>query len=431
MSVGFGFSVGDILACGKFCHQVYKACFSEAHDASASWTALGKELVLLGDALQNLCSDEGIIPQDPFKSPETHEKEQRALDAVRMVVGDFQETLKDLRTFLLRYGDFQKPDAGKQYWLKIKFTVNSGEVDKFRARVAMHTRAVHLLLNPLIYQSQKAVETTVTHIQTRIDTIDQVLQALLVVASEQLTTASSSRNPRRIADRAHTRLQNGHPPYLITEAPRNPQTIPEILAPNKSKPRGGEDMLRTNSYPVGGGGGYEDTIKMGISRPFTEVGMMSSHSPKSPYPPNGRRVLPASRDGEEKRGSEFSSISTGTTPSEYRTPRQRSSLGTTEFSDNPISRALRQSAMSETAKKRPIEHWITAAMHWYFKAEKDLEDPDNPEVTLEAYLGLMKSSWIVENVINRWEADDSLPEEIKRNIKTLVAVTDCSPIPKN
>jgi len=147
MSVGFGFSIGDILACGKFCHQIYKACFSEAHDASAAWTALGKELVLLGEALQNLCSDDGIIPQDPFCGPE---KEQRALEAVRVVVGDFRETLKDLRAFLLRYDDFQKPDAGKQYWLKIKFSVNSGEVDKFRARVAMHTRAVHLLLNPLI-----------------------------------------------------------------------------------------------------------------------------------------------------------------------------------------------------------------------------------------------------------------------------------------
>lgn len=147
MSVGFGFSIGDILACGKFCHQIYKACFSEAHDASAAWTALGKELVLLGEALQNLCSDDGIIPQDPFCGPE---KEQRALEAVRVVVGDFRETLKDLRAFLLRYDDFQKPDAGKQYWLKIKFSVNSGEVDKFRARVAMHTRAVDLLLNPLI-----------------------------------------------------------------------------------------------------------------------------------------------------------------------------------------------------------------------------------------------------------------------------------------
>lgn len=58
------------------------------------------------------------------------------------------------------------------------------------------------------------------------------------------------------------------------------------------------------------------------------------------------------------------------------------------------------------------------------QAEKDLEGPDNLEVSLEAYLGLMKSSWIVENVINKWLAENSPPEEIKRNIDTLVAVSN-------
>ena len=210
------------------------------------------------------------------------------------------------------------------------------------------------------------METTVSNIQTRIDTIDQVLHALLVVASEQLTTASSSRNPRRIADRVHTRLQNGHPQYLITEGPRNPQTIPALLGASNNKPRGGEEMLRTNSFPVGGGR-YEETIEMGLRRPSTETNMMNARSPTSPYPPNGRRRPPANRDGDERRGGDSSPTSTGTNPPEFRTQRQRSSSGATELSDNPISRALRQSAMSESAKKRPIEHWITAAMHWYFK----------------------------------------------------------------
>jgi hypothetical protein len=150
MSVGFGFSISDILACGKFCHQIYTACFSEAHDASASWNALGKELLLLGDALENLSSNSGIIPQDPFGGPGANAKEQRALEAVQMVVGNFRETLKELQGFLLKYSDFRKPDAGKQYWLKIKFSVNSGELDNFRQRIAMHTRAVNLLLHPMI-----------------------------------------------------------------------------------------------------------------------------------------------------------------------------------------------------------------------------------------------------------------------------------------
>lgn len=206
-------------------------------------------------------------------------------------------------------------------------------------------------------------------------------------------------------------------------------------------------MFRTNSYPARVDR-YEDPIEIGLRRSSTETNMMNTHSPTSPYPPSGRRGLPANRGGDERCGTGFSPTSTGVDPSGYGIQRQMPSSGATEPSDNPISRALRQSAMSERAVKRPIEHWITAAMHWYFKvitpygsstiirftkvnqyyvlcqAEKDLEDPDNPEVSLEAYLGLMKSSWIVENVINAWKADDGLPGEIRRNIETLVVVSN-------
>lgn len=201
-------------------------------------------------------------------------------------------------------------------------------------------------------QTSKKVENTVTRIQTRIDTIDQVLRALLVVASKQLMTASASRNPRGIDDRAHVGPQNGHPQYLITEPPWSPP--------------GGAEMFRTNSYPARVDR-YKDPIEMGLRRPSTEINMMNTHSPTSPYPPTGRRGPPADRSSDEGYSSGFSSTSTGIDPSGYGTQRQRSSSGATELSDNPISRALFQSAMSEGAKKRPIQHWITAAMHWYFK----------------------------------------------------------------
>lgn len=154
MSVGFGFSVGDIVACGKLCHQIYKACFSESGEAVSSWNYLGRELYALGTALKTLSLDDNIIPPHLHHegNQERLQKEQRALEAVRMVVGDFKETLRELQAMLLKFDDFEKTGGGQQYWLKVKFAVNSntGELDKFRTRIAMHTRAVNLLLNPLI-----------------------------------------------------------------------------------------------------------------------------------------------------------------------------------------------------------------------------------------------------------------------------------------
>ena len=214
--------------------------------------------------------------------------------------------------------------------------------------------------------SQKKVEDTVTKIQTRIDTIDQVLHALLVVASEQLTTTSSSRNPRTIADRAHTRPQDGHPQYLITEPLWSPRVIPALPATNGDTPWDGGRIFRTNSYPARADR-YEDPIEIGLRRPSTEINMMNTHSPTSSYPPSGRRGPPADRSSDEGYSSGFSSTSSGMDPSGYGIQRQKSSSGATELSDNPISKALFQSAMSGSARERPIEHWITAAMHWYFK----------------------------------------------------------------
>lgn len=149
---GFGFSVGDILACGKFCHQIYKACFSDAGDSIASWNYLGRELYALGTALKTLSWNDNIIPSHMYvkDDQEQSQKEQRALEAVRMVVGDFKETLRELEAMLLKYDDFRVSGGAKLYWLKVKYSVNSGDLDKFRTRIAMHTRAVNLLLNPLI-----------------------------------------------------------------------------------------------------------------------------------------------------------------------------------------------------------------------------------------------------------------------------------------
>lgn len=57
------------------------------------------------------------------------------------------------------------------------------------------------------------------------------------------------------------------------------------------------------------------------------------------------------------------------------------------------------------------------------QAESELdEETESHELSLEAYLGLMKSTWIVENVIRPWDFKDELPQEIGINIETLIVV---------
>lgn len=246
--------------------------------------------------------------------------------------------------------------------------------------------------------SQQNIQTSVSNIHTRIDTIDQVLHALLFVASEQLTSAtpripSSSRISAVRFNDGVPRPQNQ---YLLEGNPINVQTIPSLLAGANSGVSGrlikSEEMARSTSHPPEfqsiQSGRLEGSSEIGIRRRTTEPhdGVQPSlfHKISVARPDRKKHDSPNHKDHEDrdhkqkgKQPLNGGQSSTFTTPSQssktlnYPSPKpqRKASVDSVEASENlNIDAALRKQAESNEAQYIPIEHWITAAMHWYFKA---------------------------------------------------------------
>lgn len=227
--------------------------------------------------------------------------------------------------------------------------------------------------------SQHHIQTSVSNIQTRIDTIDQVLHALLFVASEQLTSAtprvSSSNRITPVGFNEGFRRPQDR--YMIEPSPINTQTIPSLLAGTNSgtgRIIRSEEMGRSVSHQQNR---LETSPEMGIRRRTTEP-----HENIQPltYKASVSRADTKRKGKQTHNGGSHShyaqlSQSLPKTPN-YSSPKpqRKASVDSVEVNENPINAALRRQVESNEAQEIPIEHWITAAMHWYFKASQFFGD---------------------------------------------------------
>lgn len=227
--------------------------------------------------------------------------------------------------------------------------------------------------------SQHNIQTSVSNIQTRIDTIDQVLHALLFVASEQLSTSAAPHTPNRSRINAAglgsiRRPQNQ---YLLEANPTNIQTVPGLLSGANSR------AIRSTGHPSEAQNVQQNRLE---SSPGVEIrrttdldeNSYSSLSYGTAVPRPDRRKhedVDIKHKGKHAHsGSPHHSdalLSQLPNPApNYPSPKpqRKASVDSVEAGKNPINELLRKQAESSEAQDIPIEHWITAAMHWYFKA---------------------------------------------------------------
>lgn len=239
------------------------------------------------------------------------------------------------------------------------------------------------------------MKTSVSNIQTRIDTIDQVLHALLYVASEQLTsTAPRIPNNNSIGTTGLFNDVNRHPKnqYRLESSPLGIQTVPALLSGTDSRTgrsTKAEDMVRTTSHLSEfrslQSNCLEGSLEMGTRRRGTDP--QSSIQPSFLYratvsgpgrresAPLGNRYhenIDIKQKGKQKPNKEPNSplSQSRSTALNWQSPKpqRKVSVDLVGGDENPIDVVLRKQAESNEAQYIPIEHWITAAMHWYFKA---------------------------------------------------------------
>ncbi|KAL8757214.1 MAG: hypothetical protein Q9184_004274 [Pyrenodesmia sp. 2 TL-2023] len=153
MSVGFGFSIGDIVTAGKLAHDICQNCFTEAQAADVKYlrfrqdiSSLARSLKQLEDILNNAGNQRS---RRPWHSDVEHFGE--ALQVLPEVTGDFHKTLKDCERLLrdhtrLQYG--RSSVASNFAW----WTSTERDVNNLRERVNFHITKVSFIAKPFEIQ---------------------------------------------------------------------------------------------------------------------------------------------------------------------------------------------------------------------------------------------------------------------------------------
>jgi Fungal N-terminal domain of STAND proteins len=140
MPVGFGFSVGDVIAALKLVGAIIDA-LRDSGEASSDYRELLHELYGLETALllvKRLDGDE--IPQSE-------------INALRQSSTQCQSTIDGFWKKVQKYQPFlgsSSSSSVKSGWMKIRWALcKKDDLVKFKARMAGHTQAINIILNAI------------------------------------------------------------------------------------------------------------------------------------------------------------------------------------------------------------------------------------------------------------------------------------------
>ncbi|KAL8774307.1 MAG: hypothetical protein Q9209_001058 [Squamulea sp. 1 TL-2023] len=139
---GLNWGVGDLLTVTKLAWDLYHKCYLVAREAPEDFRQLVNELASLQGALRTLRddynSDQSFLERlgDPRK------------DALDKCLGSCNATLQKLQTLVTKYQELGIAD-GKQFWMKLKWVTKKGEIADLRSRIMVHTCNISLCMSSI------------------------------------------------------------------------------------------------------------------------------------------------------------------------------------------------------------------------------------------------------------------------------------------
>ncbi|KAL8715356.1 MAG: hypothetical protein Q9220_000689 [cf. Caloplaca sp. 1 TL-2023] len=157
MSVGLGFSIGDIIASGKLAKDIYDNCFTREQAADVKYLRFRQEINSLRTSLHQL---ETILhnagsqrSRRPWETDVDHFGQ--ALQILPEVTGDFRKTLKDCEKLLRDHARLQHARssiADNLAW----WATTEQDVNNLRERVTFHITKISFIAKP--FQTQLLLE---------------------------------------------------------------------------------------------------------------------------------------------------------------------------------------------------------------------------------------------------------------------------------
>ncbi|KAL9009388.1 MAG: hypothetical protein Q9173_005576 [Seirophora scorigena] len=140
MSLDWG--VGDVLAVTKLAWDLYHKCYKVAKDAPDDFRQLVNELASLEGVLRTLRDDANS--NDSF----TRRLDDGRKERLEMCIQSCHDTLRNLKKLVNKYQELDGGD-GKQFRRKLQWVTEKGHIADFRARIMVHTYTINLHMSSI------------------------------------------------------------------------------------------------------------------------------------------------------------------------------------------------------------------------------------------------------------------------------------------
>ncbi|KAL8685858.1 MAG: hypothetical protein Q9218_007501 [Villophora microphyllina] len=430
---GLNWGVGDLLAVTKLAWDLYHNCYLVAREAPEDFRQLVNELASLQGVLRTLRddvnSDKSFLERMGDSRKETLER----------CVGSCFYTLDKLEKLVIKYRELGIGD-GKKFWAQLKWVNKQKEIADLKSRIMVHTCNLSLCMTSIGNSSLARIETSMIQALERQEATKEIEQS-----SEELTPIARAQTAPVLASLS-TEAADEEPEGLgITRAFTGATLVDptEHMSPDLTPPESDEDRSEYNyskaisrkqkSVPIrkvrkASTFSVQQDEKASLPSPPTSDESANDYAKKlgsrRPISNSGESAGKAAKEKVDQRQSAVMDAVAEAMQELSRVRKQEQSARPLRIvHEDPIHRAddalkerFLQLAEEELRIRRlNAKDWLRVATWWLLKArfnapelktvastrsQASLRLSDDPSSNInQAYVDLLKSSWILHTMI--------------------------------
>ncbi|KAI4105822.1 MAG: hypothetical protein LQ345_007213 [Seirophora villosa] len=173
---GLDWGVGDILTLTKLAWDLYHKCYKVAKDAPDDFRQLVNELASLQGVLRTLRDDANS--DDSF----TRRLDDSRKERLESCIQSCHDTLRNLTKLVSKYQELVVGD-GRQFWRKLQWVTEKGHIADFRCRIVVHTNTIGLHMSSISNSALARIENSMIDALKRQGASEETVEPVMRKAS--------------------------------------------------------------------------------------------------------------------------------------------------------------------------------------------------------------------------------------------------------
>ncbi|KAL8659283.1 MAG: hypothetical protein Q9202_007201 [Teloschistes flavicans] len=430
---GLNWGVGDLLAVTKLAWDLYHNCYLVAREAPDDFRQLVNELASLQGVLRTLRDD---VNSDKSFLERLGDSRKETLERC---VGSCFDTLKRLQSLVIKYRELGVGD-GKKFWTQLKWVNKQKEIADLKSRIMVNSCNLSLCMTSIGNSSLARIETSMIQALER-----QEASKETVDATEDLTPIARAQTEPVLASSSKEAVEKEPPGLGITRAFTGATLVDptEHISPELTPPASEEDAPELAYFKATPS--KQNSVPIRSMRKASTFSVDRDAKPLYPSPPKSdESINDARKEIGSRRMLSSSGEAAGKLAKEKADQRQSAVMDAVAEAMQELSRVRKQEQSArplrvvhedpdhtadDSLKQRFLElaeeelrirrlnakDWLRVATWWLLKArfnapelatmsstksQNSLRVSDDSSATInQAYVDLLKSSWILHTVI--------------------------------